>query len=285
VKIFYSTDMHGDQEKYSLSLKIAKELGCSVIINGGDLYPKSADLLKDGDIFNQDIFVNGFLDKYLEKVQKSGINYILCPGNDDLLRFDSLLNGVCEKYTNVHNADRNIITLDSYEFIGLSAVSDYPFQLKDRARKDIKNFVFEKQYGKGLLSTGKYRSWSVIEDWVAYSSTLPTMEQELNSLPKPSNMRRSVYIIHDPPEGTGLADVSHQRSVGSKAVLNFILENQPLLSLHGHVHESPGISGKWRADLGDTVAIQPGQENKILPCVIIELNGDKVKCEFFRVKV
>jgi Icc-related predicted phosphoesterase len=49
------------------------------------------------------------------------------------------------------------------------------------------------------------------------------------------------------------------RAVGSKAIYDFLLEYQPQPSLHGHIHESPEISGRWHARLGDTLCIQPGQ--------------------------
>jgi Icc-related predicted phosphoesterase len=47
--------------------------------------------------------------------------------------------------------------------------------------------------------------------------------------------------------------------VGSKAVYDFIEKNQPLLALHGHIHESPQMTGKWFAELVKTACIQPGQ--------------------------
>jgi Icc-related predicted phosphoesterase len=62
-----------------------------------------------------------------------------------------------------------------------------------------------------------------------------------------------------PPYNLGLDTCGHGEEVGSKAVYNFISEHQPLLSLHGHIHESPEVSGKWHAKLGNTVCIQPGQ--------------------------
>jgi Icc-related predicted phosphoesterase len=41
--------------------------------------------------------------------------------------------------------------------------------------------------------------------------------------------------------------------VGSHAIRRVIEEYQPLISLHGHVHESPGI-----AEIGRTTVINPG---------------------------
>ena len=74
-------------------------------------------------------------------------------------------------------------------------------------------------------------------------------------------MEQTIYIIHTPPSNLGL-DVCHDgRKVGSKAIFNFIKKNQPLLTLHGHIHESPDVSGKWYSKLGKTICIQPGQSH------------------------
>jgi uncharacterized protein len=283
MKILHITDLHGNRWKYEASLNLAKLLEVSIIVNSGDLYPKDRELLKNGDLFNQDIFITGFLDRFLMECNKNNICYLLIPGNDDLLRFDRILNEVVSKYPNIYNVDQKIVSLDGYDFIGMSCVSDYPFQLKDRCRKDSKNFVFEKQFGPGLLSTGKHRTWSIIQDWIDYSSSILTMEEELNILPKPENPRRAIYIIHDPPDGLGLDEVNHSRRVGSKAVRKFLEKNQPLLSLHGHVHESPRVSGVWKAEIGETLAIQPGSE-RFLPYVVIDLVGETVKAELFNIE-
>ena len=43
------------------------------------------------------------------------------------------------------------------------------------------------------------------------------------------------------------------RSVGSLAVRRYIEEKQPILSIHGHIHEDRGID-----ILGETVLVNPG---------------------------
>lgn len=81
--------------------------------------------------------------------------------------------------------------------------------------------------------------------------------------------RHSVANIHVPPFNTGLdlaprLDTSVEPPkpvtgatdpVGSTAVREFLESAQPPVSLHGHVHESPGA-----AKLGKTLAINPGSE-------------------------
>ena len=80
-------------------------------------------------------------------------------------------------------------------------------------------------------------------------------------------MDNAIFNIHVPPYGTGLDDAPEledattvkrgggiMKPVGSTAVRDAILEYQPLLSLHGHIHESRGSQ-----KLGRTAGDQPGQ--------------------------
>jgi Icc-related predicted phosphoesterase len=82
--------------------------------------------------------------------------------------------------------------------------------------------------------------------------------------------RRAVFMIHVPPHDSGL-DVAPildenlrptvsagdvlRGPVGSTAVRRLIEERQPLLSIHGHIHESGG-----ERKIGTTVSINPGSE-------------------------
>lgn len=81
---------------------------------------------------------------------------------------------------------------------------------------------------------------------------------------------RSVVNIHVPPFGTGLdeapvldADLRVQQAlgqvklapVGSTAVRAFLERVQPLVGLHGHIHEATGFRR-----LGRTIAINPGSD-------------------------
>jgi Icc-related predicted phosphoesterase len=61
--------------------------------------------------------------------------------------------------------------------------------------------------------------------------------------------------------------------VGSTAVADFIKRRAPLLSLHGHIHESPGA-----VNLGRTRAINPGSEyaEGILRGVLVTIEPDRV---------
>jgi Icc-related predicted phosphoesterase len=101
------------------------------------------------------------------------------------------------------------------------------------------------------------------------------------------DMENAIFNIHVPPYGTGLDDApaldadlkpvdggTVMKPVGSTAVRDAILRHQPLLALHGHIHESRGVQ-----KLGRTTCINPGSVygEGILQGVIVELRDRRVQ--------
>lgn len=251
MRILFTTDLHGCEWKYERVFDVAKEIGADVVINGGDLLPK------DRDLFAQDKFITGYLDKHLARFNSAGIYYLCYLGNDDLKIFDRLFEETCSKYSFTVCLAQRKFKIGDFEFIGMNWVVDYPFRLKDRCRMDTDDYVFQEQFGSGLLSTPN--GFQKLDNWFAYAKTLPTIESELKQLPCPENMKNSIYVIHTPPSGLGLDKCSNGKEVGSEAIYNFLRKYQPMFSLHGHIHESPDITGHWHRKLGSTICIQPGQ--------------------------
>ena len=100
---------------------------------------------------------------------------------------------------------------------------------------------------------------------------------------------KAIFNIHVPPKDSGLDScfaVNERLEVvtelgqpkligaGSTAVRDVIAKRQPLLSLHGHIHESRGA-----ARIGRTVAVNPGSEYSegILRGVLVKLRGSRVE--------
>jgi Icc-related predicted phosphoesterase len=82
------------------------------------------------------------------------------------------------------------------------------------------------------------------------------------------------------PELDGNLQIVHRggqilmKPVGSTAVREMIERVQPLLTLHGHIHEAPG-----HTRIGRTLAINAGSEyaEGIMKAAIINLEKDRVK--------
>jgi Icc-related predicted phosphoesterase len=110
-------------------------------------------------------------------------------------------------------------------------------------------------------------------------------------VPALEHPERAVFNLHAPPFGTQLdeaplldenlqvqATLGQVRmvAVGSTAVRDAEQAYQPLLGLHGHIHESSGIRR-----IGRTVVINPGSDYSTgaLNGALITLDGDKVKAQ------
>ncbi len=267
MKIIYVTDLHGDRRKYDSILDAAIRHGAGAVVSGGDIYPKDVELVRQGE------FVEEFLDAHLGRYDRAGIRYLCMPGNDDLAAFDPLFDRVCAAHPKAESIAGRKVALGGCEFIGFNLVVDYPFRLKDRCRVDDERFAFGMQLGTALVSRGRWPEsvgLAELDDWFAYAKSLPSIKRELARLPEPRDPARAVYVIHMPPSGLGLDVCSDGSAVGSRAVREFLLERQPLLSPHGHIHESPRVTGKWKARLGRTWCVQPGQLTK-LAYVVIDL--------------
>jgi uncharacterized protein len=103
------------------------------------------------------------------------------------------------------------------------------------------------------------------------------------------HMEGAVFNIHVPPLGTALDQAPKLRKdmkpvvsggevvmapAGSSAVRRCIERYQPLVGLHGHIHESRGM-----VRIGRTMCFNPGSEyaSGILRGVLCELAGDAVR--------
>ncbi len=101
------------------------------------------------------------------------------------------------------------------------------------------------------------------------------------------DMERTIFNFHAPPYGTGLDEApaldatlrpihggAVMKAVGSTAVRDAILEYQPMLSVHGHIHESRAVK-----KMGRTLAINPGSVygDGVLQGAVLELNAKKGK--------
>ena len=271
MRVLFITDLHGIKWKYERLFEVARDFQADVVINGGDMLPGNNDL------FRQDKFINGYLDSHFARFDSAGIYYLCYLGNDDLRIFDKLFEETCNKYSFVVCLAQRKFEIGGYKFVGMNWVVDYPFRLKDRCRMDTDDYMFQEQFGKGLLSTPN--GWQEIDDWFTYAKTLPTIEEELNQLVCPKDMSKSAYVIHMPPDRLGLDKCYDGAQVGSKAVYNFLTKYQPKLSLHGHIHESPDVTGQWYAKLDGAICIQPGQLNEFTYVTI-----DLSTMEFDRIK-
>ena len=270
MKVLYFTDLHGSRWKYQRSAKLAITQKVDVVINGGDILSYLDDDVSD--------FIANVFRPSCAMLNRAGILFLFMAGNDDPIVFDQDIANATKDYPLVHNIAQRKISLGRYDFIGMNWVNDYHFRLKDRCRLDYFGAPIKQQDGPPVL----FMQSTQIDNWEEYVRRLPTLQDELQRLPKPRRLARPVYVIHMPPYHLGLAMVNRRglgrADVGSKSVYDFIQTRQPWLTLHGHIHESPELTGVWLKKVGRTTVIQPGQNDALSFVYVV---GDLQKM-FFR---
>ncbi len=183
-----------------------------------------------------------------EKLTGSGIRCVVSPGNDDPFEIDELLS------TSKH------VTLGEGRAIEIGD-------------------------GFTVISSG----WANVTPWHTYRE-LP--EDRLydylkQMIPADLAMDKVIFNFHCPPHASNLdeaPEIDEQLNVinaghtlvpvGSTAVRRLIEEYQPVLSLHGHIHE-----GKGTTRIGRTLAINAGSmyEQGVLQGVVIDLDPNPKK--------
>jgi Icc-related predicted phosphoesterase len=159
------------------------------------------------------------------------------------------------------------VKLSGLSFVGYPCSPPTPWFVKDFERLD--------QPGDQLPLLGGARwdarfSKAIPHGAAAIFGEAPTIADDLAQMTVPR--QPWVFVAHAPPFGTNLDRSYKGESWGSRAVRAAIERYQPLLSLHGHVHESPTVSGEFVHRIGNTVAVNPGQARDVLKYALIEIN-------------
>jgi len=268
---FFVSDLHGDETRYrKLFEAIGRERPAGVFL-GGDLLPSGLFNLIASAAPHRD-FIGGFLAPgFLELRDRLGAaapEVFLILGNDDARAEEA---AVLEAATRGawHYAHPRRLPFGGLDVFGYAFVPPTPFILKDWERYDVSRFV-----DPGCVSPEEgRRSVPVSEREARYS----TIEKDLVALAGDAAMDRAIFLFHTPPYGTPLDRAALQgrmvdhvpldEHVGSIAVRRFIETRQPLLTLHGHIHEAASLTGAWKCTIGRTHALSAAHDGPELALV------------------
>ena len=156
-----------------------------------------------------------------------------------------------------------------FNVYGYACVPPTPFLLKDWERYDVSRY-----FDPGCIPPEEgWRSVATGESDVKWG----TIAKDLDSIVNDNSMERAIFLFHTPPYDTPLdraaldgkmhEHVALDVHVGSIAVRRFIERRQPLLTLHGHVHEAASLTGAWKTKLGRTVCINGAYDGPELALV------------------
>jgi uncharacterized protein len=265
MRVCFTSDLHGDPRLYAQLEELIRAAAPDLLILGGDLMP-------DGDpadpLGTQVRYVRTeFLPRMAAwRALLPGMRVACVPGNHEWLCTRDVL-------AEAHAAGQ-LVLLDherpwianGLTFLGYPSTPATPHWAKDFERLDRR--------GDGIPEFGGVfwnAATQTVEraDLTTYFGGRPTIADELQRLP----VLRSpwVFVAHAPPFDTALDRLFEvPYPIGSRAVRQAIEENRPILSLHGHVHDSPEVTGKYSERLGETLAINPGQGFDRLHAVLFD---------------
>lgn len=259
MKCVYTSDLHGETHLYQELLELSIASLPEILALGGDLLPSFPPSKRYEDMIpNQKLFIVRFLLPFFKKIiETTSIKQIfLIPGNWDLgypYLFREPIEGVIDL------SEKNCRLKNGYELIGYPFVPPTPFRPKDYEKMDDLEAPWPPQKNPSYIRASGYGDELIPVDPQLHLREKGTIHEDLRRLPKPINQKKAVYIMHSPPFRTKLDLIQGGKSAGSRSVRGFIEGNQPLLTLHGHIHESPEISGAYFDRIGETLCINPGQ--------------------------
>jgi Icc-related predicted phosphoesterase len=270
--IVYTSDLHGMLDLYRAAGEAAVRRRADALIFGGDLCPGTPSGASQRLPFVQPEFVLNILCPLLGEWKQAhpALRIFAIPGNDDCQTVLPVLEEAETKglIENLHGETR---TLGAYTLMGLAYVPPTPFLLKDFERWDEAPEPNSDSYSYRCIQ-GTPRGFMVIEDFQSYLNSLPSLAQELLRLPV-VDPAHTVAVIHAPPFNTRCDVLFDGQHIGSKAVRRWIERNQPLLTLHGHIHESPKLSRSFFDRIGTTTVINPGCDHVRPHLVFIDLDN------------
>jgi Icc-related predicted phosphoesterase len=253
---FFVSDLHGQVQRYEKLFKAIHEEHPAVVLMGGDLLPLGGEYLSAGGA-EEGGFIRGFMQEGFSRIQEAlGDAYpqvFMILGNDDPRSEESnLATGEAQglwKY--IHN---RWMEVGDKRLCGYACIPPTPFMLKDWERYDVSRFV---DLGCIAPEAG-YHSTPISLEEIRQA----TIQVDLNNLAQGVDVSRAIFLFHSPPyrskldraalDGRIIDNVPVDVHVGSIAIRRFIERRQPLITLHGHVHESTRISGVWQERIGRT---------------------------------
>ncbi|MEJ2720731.1 MAG: metallophosphoesterase [bacterium] len=274
-RCLFVSDLHGDTEQYEKLFGVIDERKPSAVFIGGDLLPSPLTALTSAGGFFEyfvDGYIAGQLDRLRSRLEDDYPAIFVILGNDDGNSEEPSMWGLEDRGL-WRYAHGRCIGFEGYDVYGYSFVPPTPFRLKDWERYDVSRYV-----PPGCTSPetdrpgmGQPRS----------PARYATIQKDLELLAGPGPMDKAVFLFHAPPyetkldraalDGKTVDGVPLDLNVGSIAIRRFIERRQPLLTLHGHIHESTRLTGSWRDRIGRTHMFSAAHDGDGLALVEFDL--------------
>jgi Icc-related predicted phosphoesterase len=276
-RCFFASDLHGHIDRYQKLFETILNDPPDALFLGGDLLPSRLAALTELE-YKDKGFILGFLAAQflgIQKILKDRYPEIfLILGNDDSrYEEDSII--VADDDGLWHYAHDQKYSLNHFDIYGYSFIPPSPFLLKDWERYDVSRYI-----DPGCISPEEgYRTTTITEHEEKYA----TIADDLNVLLEGQNLTNAIFLFHAPPHKTNLDHCANEGKIidfiplethiGSIAIRRMIETVQPLVTLHGHVHESARITGAWRDCIGRTHCFSAAHDGPELSLIRFDLEN------------
>jgi uncharacterized protein len=306
IRLYYASDIHGSEQLWRKFLNAASFYGAGVLIMGGDMSgkllvplvestpgvwetrvfgrdqkvtgedgalgleerirfngfypyrcdPAEMDRLREDQAYQDHVFKRVMadeLERWLalahDRLGQVDARVYLMPGNDDPWEFDEVLARAPDR---VENVEGRVVRLDGVQMLSSGWSNPTPWDSpREKAEED-------------LLETFEKLREDLEPDMPAiFNLHVPPYDSTLDMAPE---LTKDLRVVAKGGE-------ANMVPVGSTAVREFIERHQPILSLHGHIHESRGA-----VNIGETVAINPGSTygEGVLDGAVVDIDDGKV---------
>jgi Icc-related predicted phosphoesterase len=305
--LYYASDIHGSETLWRKFLNAGPFYKADVLIMGGDVTGKGiVPIVQRDDGTHEAVFMGRRrilkneeqVDALAEDIRFNGMYPYRCrpdevaaaaadPERQDAL-FDQLMERTFSRWLDIGDEKLAQSHLPCYVMPGNDDawVIDRAFKPDNRIR-NCDQSVVDLGQGYTLLSLG-------YANRTPWDSPRELDERELEAridalATQVPDMRRAIFNLHVPPYNSDLdvaplldKELRPQMDagrmvmvpVGSTAVRSVIERHQPLLGLHGHIHEARGTK-----TIGRTVCLNPGSSYNTgrIDGVLVYLEDDRVK--------
>ena len=307
VTLFFATDLHGSEICWRKFIAAAGFYGADALVLGGDFTGKLVIPLtrvgsgrfrarfmgKEHEVdeanlssFERRIADSGFYSVVVEPDRMSELERD--PGKVTAL-FEELMTARLIQWI---KAARDKLTGTGVRIMTAPA-NDDPFFVDEIIAEhgadvflNVEDQVIEIAPGHEMISTG-YTNRTPWDTPREYDEDVIASHIE-QMVERVSLVQNAIFNFHPPPRGTTLdpapklndqlevvssMGATVMEHVGSSAVLAALDRHQPLLSLHGHIHESAG-----QTSIGRTLAINPGSEygEGVLRGALVRVGGGRI---------
>lgn len=246
-----SVELHTQEEISEYSRRVSDKGFYPTVISEEEYRNLSMDEKARHGLFKRLVCerVEQWCDYVAEKLSGTGVRFITAPGNDDFFEIDDILRA--SPHVEFHEME--VTEVGGYEMLHCGGSNKTPW--------DTEREYSEEEYKERFESLiPKVRD----PERCIFNVHVPPHGSVLDSCPKLDETLQVVYDMGNPVS----------MHAGSTAVFQAIEKYQPLLGLHGHIHE-----GRGQISIGRTVCVNPGSvyPEGILQGALVTLQGGSIR--------